>query len=85
MEQNRRNLPTDTQIRERIALRAFQIYQDRGCQHGRDLDDWLQAETEVLSGKEQQEKRFSTGKPSSTTRSPEAPRNAPKTKKTAAG
>jgi hypothetical protein len=27
-----------------IARRAFELYCDRGCQHGHDLDDWLQAE-----------------------------------------
>jgi hypothetical protein len=32
-----------------IARRAFEIYCERGGDHGRDLDDWLQAERE-LSG-----------------------------------
>ena len=32
---------------ERIAKRAFEIYQARGGTGGRDLDDWLQAEREV--------------------------------------
>lgn len=30
-----------------IARRAFEIYCKRGCQHGRDLDDWLQAERDL--------------------------------------
>ena len=30
-----------------IARRAFEIYCQRGCQHGHDLDDWLQAEREL--------------------------------------
>ena len=30
-----------------IARRAFEIYRERGRQHGRDLDDWLQAEREL--------------------------------------
>jgi hypothetical protein len=30
-----------------IALRAFELYCERGCQHGHDLDDWLQAEGEL--------------------------------------
>lgn len=30
-----------------IALRAFHLYCERGCQDGRDLDDWLQAEREL--------------------------------------
>jgi hypothetical protein len=32
-----------------IAKRAFERYQGRGCQDGFDLDDWLEAEREVLS------------------------------------
>jgi hypothetical protein len=31
----------------RIAARAHEIYQARGGQHGKALDDWLQAEREV--------------------------------------
>ncbi len=27
-----------------VARRAFQLYEQRGCEPGRDLDDWLQAE-----------------------------------------
>lgn len=30
-----------------IAQRAFEVYCARGGQHGRDLDDWLQAEREL--------------------------------------
>ena len=30
-----------------IARRAFEIFCERGCEHGHDLDDWLQAEREV--------------------------------------
>jgi hypothetical protein len=32
-----------------IAKRAFELYHTRGCQEGRDLDDWLEAEREILS------------------------------------
>jgi DUF2934 family protein len=35
---------THADIARRI---AFEIYCLRGCQHGRDLDDWLQAEGEL--------------------------------------
>lgn len=31
----------------RIAQRAHEIYQARGGQHGKALDDWLQAEREI--------------------------------------
>jgi hypothetical protein len=33
---------------EDIELRAYQIYLGRGAAHGLDLDDWLQAERQVL-------------------------------------
>ena len=30
-----------------IAGRAFEIFMERGCQHGRNIEDWLQAEREL--------------------------------------
>jgi hypothetical protein len=38
-------------LQERIRLRAYQLYKQRGSEHGRDLDDWLQAESEVTQQK----------------------------------
>lgn len=35
-------------IKRKIAIRAYELYQERGREHGRELDDWLQAEDEVL-------------------------------------
>jgi hypothetical protein len=35
---------------EDVALRAYHLYLDRGATHGHDLDDWLQAERQVLEG-----------------------------------
>jgi outer membrane protein TolC len=32
---------------EAIALRAFDLYQQRGAHDGRDLDDWLEAERQL--------------------------------------
>jgi hypothetical protein len=34
--------------RERVASRAYELYIARGGQHGRALDDWLEAEQELL-------------------------------------
>jgi hypothetical protein len=34
---------------EQIALRAYEIYQERGGTDGADVDDWLQAERELQS------------------------------------
>jgi len=39
----------DTSLYSRIAARAYALFLARGCQHGDDLADWLQAEREVLS------------------------------------
>jgi len=36
-------------MHERIALRAYALYEERGYRHGWDLQDWLDAEREILS------------------------------------
>jgi hypothetical protein len=33
--------------RDPVALRAYELYQERGCAPGRELEDWLRAEHEV--------------------------------------
>lgn len=42
--------PTD-ELQERIRLRAYEIYEQRGGDHGHDIDDWLQAELELTQQK----------------------------------
>jgi hypothetical protein len=37
--------------REEVEVRAHEIYVERGGAHGRDVDDWLQAERELLEEK----------------------------------
>lgn len=37
----------------RIAERAFQLYLDCGCQHGRHLEHWLEAEREIRTNNHQ--------------------------------
>lgn len=32
---------------EEIQLRAYELHLDKGCAHGQDLEDWLQAEREL--------------------------------------
>ena len=32
-----------------VARRAYELYEQRGREHGHDLDDWLQAERELHS------------------------------------
>ncbi|MDR4481375.1 MAG: DUF2934 domain-containing protein [Nitrospira sp.] len=35
--------------RERIAERAYELYLERGCREGCDLEDWVDAEREMLT------------------------------------
>lgn len=46
--QTRKETIPTVDIDERIRQRAFELFQLRGCQDGRDFDDWMQAEAEVL-------------------------------------
>ena len=32
---------------EEVAIRAHEIFMNRGGEHGRDLDDWVQAKSEL--------------------------------------
>lgn len=36
-----------SELQEQIRLRAYELYEQRGGEDGRELDDWLQAEAEV--------------------------------------
>lgn len=33
--------------RKRIAAKAYELWEQRGCRHGHDLEDWLEAEAIV--------------------------------------
>lgn len=35
------------QLQEKIRRRAYELYELRGREYGRDLDDWLKAESEM--------------------------------------
>lgn len=35
-------------MRDRIAAKAYELWNERGCRQGRDLEDWLDAETIVM-------------------------------------
>ena len=53
---------SDTDVlRRHIALRAYQLYEERGYVDGFDLQDWLQAEREILKQVEQPEKAAAAG------------------------
>jgi hypothetical protein len=35
-------------MRERISRKAYELWQERGCRDGQDLEDWLDAEVIVM-------------------------------------
>jgi len=37
---------------DRIRNRAYALYESRGCEPGRDKQDWLRAESEILKQKQ---------------------------------
>ena len=39
-------------LEERVRLRAHQLYIERGNESGSEIDDWLQAEEELLAAQE---------------------------------
>jgi hypothetical protein len=47
-EQIRERLLGDEKTRESVSLRAYELYERRGCGPGCELEDWLQAESEIL-------------------------------------
>jgi len=38
---------------EYIRLRAYELFEQRGREHGHDIGDWLQAEAEIIGKKQQ--------------------------------
>jgi len=59
-EEIRARLLANEAVRERIAFRAYEIYQRRGDGHGGALNNWLQAEDEVVSSLVEQEFQLSS-------------------------
>jgi Protein of unknown function (DUF2934) len=41
--------PNDAQVQDRIALRAYALYEQRGREEGRALEDWVNAERQLAS------------------------------------
>ncbi len=41
-------MPVSAPTADEIAQRAYEIFEARGGEPGHDLDDWLQAESELL-------------------------------------
>jgi hypothetical protein len=48
-EELRIHLLSNEGIRESVSSRAYELYERRGADHGRDVEDWVKAENEVLS------------------------------------
>ncbi len=36
-------------LQEAIRQRAYEYFEQRGCQHGADFEDWIRAEKEILA------------------------------------
>jgi hypothetical protein len=49
MAENKKYAHLEPGIQEEIRHRAYELYEERGRQHGFHQQDWWRAETEVLS------------------------------------
>jgi hypothetical protein len=38
---------SEVPIEDAVRERAYQLFEQHGCEHGHDLEDWLQAEAEI--------------------------------------
>jgi hypothetical protein len=47
--------PTPIDLEAQIRQRAYELYEERGCTPGREIDDWFRAEREVLARSSQQQ------------------------------
>jgi len=47
-----------TPSNEQIEQRAYEIYLQRGCENGHDMEDWLSAEQELSGRREEIEAEF---------------------------
>lgn len=65
-----------TALHSAIAARASELYESRGRMHGKDLEDWLEAERQILKF----EKTFSVTKPNGKTESKRVSKKPPTTK-----
>ena len=45
----RQRLLTDQAVREVISRRAYELYEQRGCQPGHEIEHWLEAENEIAA------------------------------------
>jgi hypothetical protein len=57
---------------DKVARRAYEIYESRGGQHGSDLDHWLEAERELKPGPTSVTGSMNAAKPKKSRKTPEA-------------
>lgn len=38
-------------FQEKVRVRAYELFEQRGSEHGHDIEDWLQAELELIQQK----------------------------------
>ena len=68
MKNQNPNFPEETELsdtallRRLFAQRAYQLYEARGCLDGFDVQDWLQAEREVLEQLTEPEQAAAVGR-----------------------
>ena len=68
MKNQNPNFPEETELsdtalqRRLFARRAYQLYEERGCLDGFDVQDWLQAEREVLEQLTEPEQAAAVGR-----------------------
>jgi hypothetical protein len=51
MPQNRETATAEA-LRKQVEDRAYALWESQGRPHGRDVEDWLQAETEIMAAGE---------------------------------
>jgi hypothetical protein len=42
------SIPTEKKLEQQIRLRAYELYEARGRANGHEIDDWLQAEIDII-------------------------------------
>ena len=42
------NVVTDESLEEQIRRRAYELYDECGCEDGHDVEHWLRAEVEIM-------------------------------------
>jgi hypothetical protein len=53
-KESKESIAEDLPVEGRVRQRAYELYIARGNESGSELDDWVQAEQEILSAQNQQ-------------------------------